>query len=68
MQGFLRAVGCFWSGFVLVCLIWSTSIESMREHISNTNLPIYLAFWFVALVPGIVILYLAEKSAPPRTH
>jgi hypothetical protein len=66
MQGFLRAVGCYWSGFVLVCLIWSTAIPSMRERIGGTTLMPYLLAWFVALIPGIVILYFAEKSAPSR--
>jgi hypothetical protein len=62
MQGFLRAIGCYWYGLVLVSLIWSTSIESMRERISGTTLVPYLAVWFIALLPGIVILYLAENS------
>lgn len=62
MQGFLRVVGCYWYGLVLVSLIWSTSIESMRERISGTTLVPYLIVWLVALIPGIVILYLAENS------
>jgi hypothetical protein len=61
MQGFLRAVGCYWYGFVLVSLIWSTSIESMRERISGTTLVPYLIVWFIALVPGAVVLYVAEN-------
>jgi hypothetical protein len=62
MHAFLRAVGCYWYGFVLVALIWSTAIESVRERIGTTTLAPYLLFWFAALVPGIVILYLAEKN------
>ena len=62
MQGVLRAIGCYWTGFILVSLIWSTSIESMRERISGTSLVPYLVVWFIALTPGIVILYLAENS------
>ena len=62
MQGFLRVVGCYWYGLILVSLIWSTSIESMRNAISGTTLIPYLIVWFIALVPGLVILYLAEKS------
>lgn len=62
MQGFLRVIGCYWYGLVLVSLIWSTSIDSMRERISSTTLVPYLVAWFLALLPGIVILYLAENS------
>ena len=62
MQGFLRVVGCFWYGLVLVSLIWSTSIDSMRERISSTTLVPYLLVWLIALAPGIVILYFAENS------
>lgn len=61
MQGFLRAIGCYWYGLVLVSLIWSTSIEGMRERISGTTLVPYLVAWFIALIPGVVILYLAEN-------
>jgi hypothetical protein len=62
MQGFLRVVGCYWYGLVLVSLIWSTSVESMRERIGGTTIGPYLIVWFLALVPGIVVLYLAENS------
>ena len=62
MQGFLRVVGCFWYGLVLVSLIWSTSIDSMRERISSTTLVPYLLVWLIALAPGIVILYFAENT------
>jgi hypothetical protein len=62
MKGFLRAIGIYWSGFMLVSLIWSTAVDSMRERIGNTTLIPYLIVWFVALAPGLVILYFAEKS------
>jgi len=29
MKGFLRAIGCYWFGLILVSLIWSTSIDGM---------------------------------------
>ncbi len=68
MQGILRAIGCYWFGFVLISLIWSTSIESIREHISGTTLVPYLLVWFVIMVPGALILYAAEKMAPAKAH
>jgi len=61
MKGFLRVIGCYWYGLVLVSLIWSTSIESMRTRISGTTIVPYLLVWFAALIPGVVILYVAEN-------
>jgi hypothetical protein len=61
MKGFLRVIGCYWYGLVLVSLIWSTSIDSMRERISGTTILPYLIVWFIALVPGVVSLYIAEN-------
>ena len=61
MKGFLRIVGIYWTGFVLVSLIWSTSIESVRERIGGTTIGPYLLVWFLALVPGMVVLYFAES-------
>ncbi|MBI4501351.1 MAG: hypothetical protein HY700_09340 [Gemmatimonadetes bacterium] len=61
MKGFLRVVGCYWYGLVLVSLIWSTSIESMRERISSTSVIPYLVVWFIALIPGVIALYASEK-------
>ncbi len=61
MQGVLRAIGCYWYGFVLVALIWGTSVEHMRELIEGTTLTPYLLAWFASMIPGIVILYVAEN-------
>ena len=61
MKGFLRVIGCYWYGLVLVSLIWSTSIDSMRERIGGTTILPYLLVWFAALIPGVVILYVAEN-------
>ena len=61
MKGFLRVVGCYWYGLVLVALIWSTSIESMRERISSTTIVPYLVVWLIAMIPGVIALYAAEK-------
>ena len=61
MKGFLRVVGCYWYGFVLVALIWSTSIDSMREAISSTTITPYLVAWLIAMIPGVIALYAAEK-------
>lgn len=68
MRDFLLAIGCYWYGFVLVSLIWSTSIEHIREIISGTTLVPYLVVWFILLIPGIIILYLAEKARPGQAH
>src|SRR5205085_549162 len=62
MSGFLRVFGCFWYGLVLVSLIWSTSTETMREHITGTTLLPYLLVWFAALLPGIIVFWIAEKD------
>ena len=64
MRSFLLAVGCYWYGLVLVALIWSTSIEHIREIISGTTLMPYLLVWFVLMIPGIVCLYLAQNMRP----
>ena len=61
MKGFLRVVGCYWYGLVLVALIWSTSIESMRERISSTTIVPYLVVWLIAMIPVVIALYAAEK-------
>ena len=61
MKGFLRVVGCYWYGLVLVSLIWSTSIDSMRERIAGTTIVPYLVVWFIALIPGVIVLYLSEQ-------
>ena len=66
MKGFLRAVGCYWYAFVLVALIWSTSIESMRDRIGGTTILPYLIVWFIALVPGVLVLYLSERTQESR--
>ena len=68
MRGFLLAVGCFWYGLVLVSLIWSTSIEHVREIISGTSLLPYLLVWFVLMVPGVICLYLSQKMQPAAHH
>ncbi len=67
MKGFLRVIGIYWTGLVLVSLIWSTSVESMRDRIGGTTILPYLLVWFVALVPGVVVLYLAENMKS-ETH
>jgi hypothetical protein len=61
MKGFLRVIGCYWYGLVLVSLIWSTSIDSIRERIGSTTLVPYLVVWLIALIPGLVVLYLSER-------
>jgi hypothetical protein len=61
MKGFLRVIGCYWYGLVLVSLIWSTSIDSIRERIGSTTLVPYLVVWLIALIPGLVVLYLSEQ-------
>jgi len=61
MKGFLRVIGCYWYGLVLVSLIWSTTIDSIRERIGNTTLIPYLVVWFILLAPGLIVLYLAEQ-------
>ena len=61
MKGFLRVIGCYWYGLVLVSLIWSTTIDSIRERIGSTTLIPYLLVWFVTLVPGVIVLYLSEQ-------
>jgi len=63
MKSVLRAIGCYWFASILVALIWSTSIESMRERISGTTLVPYLIVWLIAMVPGILIIFVAEKQA-----
>jgi len=63
MKSVLRAIGCYWFAAILVALIWSTSIESMRERISGTTLVPYLIVWLIAMVPGVLIIFLAEKQA-----
>jgi hypothetical protein len=42
-------------------LIWSTSIDSIRERIGSTTLVPYLVVWLIALIPGLVVLYLSEQ-------
>jgi hypothetical protein len=61
MKGFLRAIGCYWYGLVLVSLIWSTTIDSIRERIGGTTLIPYLVVWFILLIPGVIVLYLSEQ-------
>ncbi len=63
MKGVLRTIGCFWFAFVLVSLIWSTSIDGMREFIASEPLAVYLALWFAALAPGGIMIYASEKAS-----
>ena len=61
MKGFLRATGCFWFGLVLVSLIWSTSIDGMRDFIGSLTIGTYIPIWLAALAPGVILVYLSEK-------
>ena len=59
----LHFIGSFWTGVILVSLIASVFFPGPRDTIVALGLIPYLLLWFVALLPGIGALYLAERMS-----
>lgn len=57
----LSTVGVAWPGAVLVALIASAAFEPMRDFVSSLTILKHLVLWFAALVPGIVMVFVAER-------
>ena len=68
MQSLLRLIGIFWSAIVLMALILGTMIEPLRHHIEQATIVSHLTEFFLALVPGLALVWLSEQMAPKTQH
>lgn len=59
----LQTVGCYWFPAVLVGLIASTIFPAARTFLWNLTLVTHLALWVTLLVPGVVLVVVAERMA-----
>lgn len=57
----LSIVGVVWPGLVLVTLVSSAAFEPMRHFVSSLTIVKHLLLWFAALIPGIVMVLIAER-------
>jgi hypothetical protein len=58
----LRIVGPAWIAAVLVATIVGAFSSGLREFLGSLSLIAYLLVFWGAMVPGVVILYLAERN------
>lgn len=57
----LQFAGCYWFAVVLLSLIVSGAFEPVRHFVTSNSLLLYLVLYLVAVSPGFVMLYLAER-------
>jgi hypothetical protein len=67
MQKVLTFLGTFWAAIALVALIFGTMLEPVRHHIEEVSITGHLIQWFIVLIPGVVLAFLALKNSPD-TH
>ena len=60
--GLLGVIGALWMGFVLVALIISAFMDGPRAFLETLGLVQHLLLFWVAMAPGIVLAFLAEKQ------
>ena len=68
MQSVLRLLGTFWAAIVLVALIIGTMIEPVRVHIEEVNIVNHLLQFFLALIPGLIMVWLSETMGAKTTQ
>jgi hypothetical protein len=57
----LTAIGVCWPGAVLLTLITSAVFPQLRDFVSSVSITTYLALWFTAVMPGLVLVLLGER-------
>jgi hypothetical protein len=57
----LATLGGYWFTFALLALIGSTGLPAAREFLSGLNVWSHLGLWVVAMLPGVVLLWIANS-------
>ena len=61
-RNLLRILGPLWFGFVLVGTIVSAFFAGAREFIASNGIIMHLVYFWLAMIPGLVMVYVAEQG------
>lgn len=54
-------IGVCWPGAVLMVLFASVAFHQMRDFVGSLTIVTHLTLWFVAMIPGVVLVFLGER-------
>ncbi len=57
----LATLGGYWFAFALFALLGSTALPAARAFLSGLSLWSHLGLWVVAMLPGIILLWMANS-------